>query len=351
MEDEKLKSQAKETIINLFNTIPFASLEELGMGGPDTVRLPDMAYWLAAGEKTRKLFIEISSSGQPKPVRNAVNQLLRTMESFPDACGLIAAPYISPRAMAICEEAGLGAVDFAGNALISCEPVFIRIEGNSNPFRKDRGLRSLYSPKASRILRVLLSSSAGRVWKVEELKKEADVSIGLVSNMKKLLDEREWIKDHEAGISLSDPEALLREWSENYSFRKNRTFDFYTMKSLTEIEAAISEAENRLGRIALTGFSAAARMAPAVRYRRVSAYVEPDIENTAKLLDLKKVDSGANITLLEPYDEGVFYKTEEVDGNFCVSPVQAYLDLKGFRGRGEEAAEMLLEQVIKKLWL
>ena len=273
------------------------------------------------------------------------------MENFPDSYGIISAPYLSPRSIAICEEAGLGAVDFAGNALISCEPVFIRIEGNPNPFSKDRALRSLYSPKASRILRVLLNSSTNHVWKVEELKEEADVSIGLVSNMKKLLDEREWIQSHEAGFSLADPEALLREWSENYSFRKNRTVDFYTIKTLPEIEAAVTEAGNGPGRVALTGFSAAARMAPAVRYQRVSAYVESDIENTAKLLDLKKVDSGANVTLLEPYDEGVFYQNKEIDSVLCVSPVQAFLDLKGFRGRGEEAAEMLLERVIRKIWL
>jgi hypothetical protein len=32
------------------------------------------------------------------------------------------------------------------------------------------------------------------------------------------------------------------------------------------------------------------------------------------------------------------------------SPVQVYLDLIGYRGRGEEAAAFVLEQVIERTW-
>jgi hypothetical protein len=36
-----------------------------------------------------------------------------------------------------------------------------------------------------------------------------------------------------------------------------------------------------------------------------------------------------------------------VDDIRIVSPLQIYLDLKGYKGRGEEAAEVLLRDVIK----
>ena len=32
------------------------------------------------------------------------------------------------------------------------------------------------------------------------------------------------------------------------------------------------------------------------------------------------------------------------------SEIQLYLDLQGFRGRGEEAAEMLYERIVEKAW-
>ena len=54
--------------------------------------------------------------------------------------------------------------------------------------------------------------------------------------------------------------------------------------------------------------------------------------------------------LLEPYDEGIFYGTQVIDDIRIVSPVQIYLDLKGYKGRGEEAAEVLLREAIKSKW-
>jgi hypothetical protein len=53
---------------------------------------------------------------------------------------------------------------------------------------------------------------------------------------------------------------------------------------------------------------------------------------------------------MKPYDEGVFYNTQNVDGMPIVSAVQIYLDLMKIRGRGEEAANAVLERVIRKIW-
>lgn len=346
-----LTERAREVLHACIQQVPFASLEELSGQEIFPEAAPDLVFVLKTGETEKVLVVDVQGNGQPKPVRAAVDRLLRILKNAPEAYGIIVAPYLSSLSIALCEEAGLGTVDFAGNILISAEPVYFRVAGRSNPFYQDRSLRSLYSPKASRILRTLLSDSLERAWKVEEVRDEAKVSIGLVSNVRKLLDEREWIVDREIGFSLKDPEALLREWVQNYSYRKNRVREYYTLKSLPEIEAAISEIGNRFTRAALTGFSAAARMAPAVRYQRAAAYLQSDAEHVAEMLDLKEVNSGANVMLLEPYDEGVFYGGGEIDGAVCVSPVQAYLDLKGYRGRGEEAADMLYEQVLRKRWL
>ena len=101
---------------------------------------------------------------------------------------------------------------------------------------------------------------------------------------------------------------------------------------------------------ALTGFSAAARLAPAVRYQRTMSYVNEPSEELVRELGLKRVSSGPNVSFLIPYDEGVFYAAQEARGVRMVSAVQAYLDLRGFRGRGEEAAEFLLERIMRPQW-
>ena len=123
------------------------------------------------------------------------------------------------------------------------------------------------------------------------------------------------------------------------------------MEEITEFENKLAEVCQRMQiRYGLTGFSGSSRYAPAVRYQRVMAYVSKSFDELIEALAIKPVDSGENIRLFKPYDDGVFYGLKERDGAMVVSPVQVYLDLIGYRGRGEEAARVLLDQVIQKSW-
>jgi hypothetical protein len=188
-------------------------------------------------------------------------------------------------------------------------------------------------------------------WKVQDLANEAEVSLGLAANVKKRLEDREWIRKTEKGLTLLEPEKLLAEWAENYSFRKNTTRDFFSLKAVTDLETDLAkECVERKRRYALTGFSGSARLAPAVRSPRTMVYVENLSDELILALGLKEVSSGANVTLLEPHDAGVFYGKKEIDGVCVASSVQIYLDLRGFRGRGEEAAAKLLDEVIRPRW-
>ena len=180
---------------------------------------------------------------------------------------------------------------------------------------------------------------------------EAKVSVGLVANVRKLLLDREWISAGWGNFTLEKPDLLLTEWANNYNFRKNRIFTYYTLENPPGMESLIAKICQQINiRYALTGFSAAARLAPAVRYNRSMIYVEAITEELIHELSIKPVTSGANVLLLLPFDEGVFHHVMKVDKISLVTPVQAYLDLVGFRGRGEESAKVLLEQVIKPKW-
>ena len=100
----------------------------------------------------------------------------------------------------------------------------------------------------------------------------------------------------------------------------------------------------------LTGFSAARRVAPTVRGQRAVAYVSTISEVLLERAGLKEVSSGANVSLMLPYDEGVYYMARESTSLRVVCPVQLYLDLKGYKGRGEEAAEAVWKQELSRLW-
>lgn len=282
--------------------------------------------------------------------RQSVNSLKRFIVEDPSSYGIFMAPYISPRAAEILSKEGIGYMDLSGNMRLCFGQVYIEQEGRPNIFAQKRDLRTLYSPKACRVLRVLLSVPK-KSWKIKELSVEAKVSLGQVSNVKKLLNDREWIRIEQDGFSLIEPLPLLTEWSQNYDYRKNRVGTFYSAKDIPEIEANLSRTcSQQKITYALTGFSAAARFAPAVRYQRVYAYVESGEKDIASLMDLKEVPSGANVILLSPYDAGVFYGLREIDGMQIATPIQVYLDLKGIKGRGEEAADALLEKEILPQW-
>ena len=350
MKSSDLIEKTENALKSCLQRIPFLEIKSIEKEARLHDSRVDIMVTVQVAGKQRRLLLEVKDNGQPRVARMSAYQLARYRQASPDAYGVFAAPYISRRAAEICSEEGVGCLDLAGNCRLTFDNVYIDQEGKPNPFTEKRDLRSLYSRKAARVLRVLLNDPK-RPWRVKALADEAGVSLGQVSNVKSLLEAREWLSDTEAGFRLSAPEQLLAEWSENYSFRKNNSYSYYSLKNIAEIEAELAQICEKKGiAYALTGFSGAARYAPSVRYPRAMAYLTSGLEEVVKDLGFKEVASGAKITLLAPYDEGLLYGSRTVDGINVVSPVQAYLDLIDQKGRGEEAAATLLDEVIRPSW-
>ena len=297
----------------------------------------------------KTLLVEISSSGQPLLARSAVNQLIVLQHKRPGDYGVFVAPYISEASAEICKSNGVGYIDLSGNCWLNLDSIFIEIKGNPNRFSRKSELKSLFKPKAERVLRALLFKP-GYEWSAIELSKSADVSAGQVSNVRKLLLKREWIENQKIGIKLIEPFQMLASWLTEYQPDRSTTYELYDMGSVGDIESMIAGFCNRTGtRYAFTGFSGASRYAPFTTYRTVAVYMDISQENIMDL-PFKPVTSGANIRIISPYDDGVYYGTHNLRGQSVVSPVQCYLDLKDEKARGEEASEALLEQVIKPSW-
>ncbi|MDZ4159634.1 MAG: type IV toxin-antitoxin system AbiEi family antitoxin [Anaerolineaceae bacterium] len=342
-----MKQTALSTLKDCLEKVPFLQIErielfELGIG-------VDLLVQVRIQGRSRLLLAEIKNNGQPRMARLAVYELKDQLNKETDAYGIFIAPYISSEAGKICEEAGIGYLDLAGNCQISFETIYIRQTGAPNLNIKKRDLRSLYSPRAERILRVLLDDPKRR-WKMAELAQAAEVSLGQVANIKKLLLDREWLRTSTDGVWLTNPTALLDAWGQAYNFQRNEMKECYALEELLEIEVQLSETCRRLEvRYALTGFSSAARIAPMVRYQKASVYVKGDVSSLIETLGWKAVTSGANVSLLIPYDDGVFYRVKDIDEIAIVSPVQTYLDLQSIRGRGQEAAQAVRKE-IEKIW-
>jgi hypothetical protein len=339
-EFQNLEGEAENALKQCLDKVPFVQIGAIQKEPGGVARIGFTMELTASGMK-QVLAVEVKRNGQPKAAREAINSLLRWLSLNVGAYGIFMAPYIAPLTSEICRQEGVGYCDFAGNCRLTFGGVYIEQSGNPNPLSEKRDLRSL---------RVVLNNPR-KNWKMQDLAREAEVSLGQAANVKKLLDSRELIEKTEVGFTVRDPFSLLSEWSQIYVFRKNRRRDYYSLKSIPDIEAEIAEVceQNKIT-YALTGFSGAARFTSTVRYQRVMAFVDADEDQLLKLFEFKEVSSGANIILLTPYDEGVYYGVTTREGIRIVSPVQLYLDLIGFKGRGEEAANAILEEVIRPLW-
>ena len=347
MKTETGQEAAFQALRNCLEEIPFLQLADVP--AIENAFMPDCRMGIRIQNRSLTILAEYKSSGQPRLAREAALQIKNWLESGQGDYGVFTAPYISSEAAAICKDAGVGYLDLAGNCFLSFETIYVHREGKPNSNIQRREQRSLYSPKAERILRVLLSRPQ-QGWKTETLAEAAQVSFGQVANVKKFLADREWLAPNGGGIRLINPGAVLDEWALQYRFNRNQVMDFYALSEVAECEYQLAETCQRQGmRYALTAFSGAARLAPAVRYQRVAAYVEGDLNALTDSMGWKPVTSGANVSLLVPYDDGVFFDRRDLDGTQVVTPVQIYLDLQNYRNRGQEAAQAI-RKVIEQSW-
>lgn len=302
------------------------------------------------------LVFEVKASGQPRWARLAAVQLSRYIEQMvehghPSVYGLLVAPYVSDAAAEILQKRGHGYLDLAGNGRIVCDGIYVDRKGNPNPFSERSELRTLFSPKASRVLRILLMHPC-IPWRMAALAEKACVSLGLVAKVKPLLLDREWAVETPHGLALIAPAEALDAWAAAFRHRRNYIHDFYSFRGVQETEHRLAEAAEDVGaRYVLAEFSGAERLAPHVRYNRAAAYVDTDaLDEVARRAGLRTVETGPNIRLFDPYDAGVFIGARRIGDVKIAHPIQLFLDLKLARTRGEEGAAFLRSQILEPAW-
>lgn len=357
----KVCDTAAQALRKCLEDVPF--LEEPRINKAIAQKLGvDLVVKVGSGEGRTSLLIEVNSNGELRYARMAALRLTRAVAEAPSSYGVFMAPYISPRTASLCEEEGIGYIDFAGNCRLAFDNVFIRQEGKPNPITKRKSSRTIYSPKASRVLRILLLTPL-RPWKLQSISDEGEVSIGHVSNVKQALLDRELAADRPDGLIVTEPAAILNEWVEHYGRYRGEstsTRSFYSLLTPREIEERLSREAEAAGTgselpapaLAFTDFSAADRVAPFVRYQRVTAYtrVRSMVDYLVDRLNLHTVETGANVEIAVPYDQGVFIGARRQQGAWIVDPLQLYLDLTAKQGRGDEAAEFVLNKVLLPAW-
>lgn len=316
---------------------------------------PDLLVELEIPVKVRcYLIFEIKSRGEPVFLSQAITQL----KSIPtkifgnvteeQVARIIVAPYISERGRQLCKSNEINFMDLSGNCYLRVGAYYIEKEGKENIAKEKKVLKKLFSPKASRVARVMLEEPKRR-WNLSELAKTSDISLGYAHRVVEKLQEHEFVsRDVEFKLVLDKPGELLEQWPEKYDFSENKVHTYYSFqKNVMEFMKKVSEVSKNKLKYAMTLHSGAYLIAPYVRFTDVHFYVKPlDVEKWVKKLDLRPVESGGTIHLVEPFDEGVFYGKQIVKGIQVVCNTQLYLDLYNYPARGKEQAEFLRKEKI-----
>lgn len=293
------------------------------------------------------ILLSIANEGYPK-------QILDIIANIKDSnlyCVIIA-PYISEQTSYICKDARVGYLDLVGNCYIACDCLYIDIKGNRNIYPSKRGLKSIYersSVVSSIILRIMLAD-INKTWKMKDLANEARCSIGQVAKVKEFLLKQAYIEQTSDGIKITKPGELLSDWASVYGNNNDEMITCYSLDNISTIEAKLAKMKDDIRvECILTGLSGGSRYQPVVRYQKVYVYVDDiDVEKVIDYLGLKEVETGANIVLINTYNDCIKYDAKILNGNKVASLVQLYLDCMNIKGRGEEMAQAILEREICK---
>ncbi len=300
------------------------------------------------GKETYNIQLLRLAAGYPGYVKKVIGGKEKTVNCYK----IVLVPFMSGKTAELCKESGVGFCDDAGNCHIAFGPIYVSVNGKKNPHASGRGLKSVFersSIVSSKVLR-MLANQPDRAWKTEELAESVGCSLGQIAKVKKFLEGNDWAIRVDEGFKLKNLEELLNRWAEVYNARQNELVECYVPGNLAEIEGRLEYIRKQGGPdYWLTGFSGGNRYSPTVRYSKIHVYVaESAVETMLQKLEGKRVESGANLSFIVPYNDCVLIDSRVIKESKVVSPLQIYLDCKPLKSRGEEMAEGVLK--VMKTW-
>jgi hypothetical protein len=345
LKSHEIKLQAAQRLRDLFpRAKEWQEIANFRMGN----QTADLFVTFRMGDQEQMLALEVSHLGQPRQIRETITRLQGVSKAAPHSYPVAVSSYISPQSASILRQNGFGYLDLSGNCFLAFDNVLIEKEGKPNLRPSTRPLKSLFAPRATRVVRALLVEPQ-RAWRLEELARAAGVSLGHAHNVVKRLDALSWVERSEGQkLRLTGAADLLKAWRDAYTYRVNGLSTYFTSERITrKLTLEIAHQARELGRrYAFTMHSGAALVASQVRMPAVHCYLEGENDSLARALGLRAGEGEGNVHFLNPYDEGVFFAPLEKGGLSVVCLPQLYVDLYHYERRGREQAEYLRREAM-----
>ena len=336
--------QAADRLVEIFGVLELAEITKVAIDSQN-----DPQWDAAFTDGDHFFLLEWKRSSSIGHVTAAIHQFEMAKQSFPNkVVPILAVPYMGDTARERCAQADLPWLDLSGNARIITPGIFYQNLGNPNLFRRAGRPESAFGPRGSRITRRLLIEPT-EVVRQRTLATSTGLNEGHTSRIVGKLLESGLVERRDGGISVTDSDALLDAWRDDYRFDRHHVIRGHIAARggdalIHSIAESLSKNEEPYAATALpaawlwTGFAG---------FRLATVYLST-FPSTGLIKDLsfREEPRGANTWLVVPNDEGVFDGLEVVDGIPCVHPVQVYVDLKDHPERATEAATELRKRLL-----
>jgi hypothetical protein len=292
------------------------------------------------------LLVEAKRSVESRDVPDLARQLRELgAELDPSPGAVILAPYLNSGVRERIVEEGLNYADATGNLHLSLnkEPaLFIRDAGASrDPWRgPGRPRDSFRGPIAARVVRTLVDFAPPMT--VPALIERSEVSTGAGYRVVDFLERQDLVERQPRGpITRADWRGMLERWAQDYELNLAETADtFLAPRGLRYLWERLGEGEE--SRYVLSGSAAAAHYEEYAQTRMAMLYAD-DPQQLAGGLDLRPVESNANVLLVRPADPVVYARAQEREGIRIAAPSQVAVDLLNGPGRAPVEAQALLD--------
>jgi len=256
-------------------------------------------------------------------------------------------------ARAILQEAGIGVVDGVGNAHLELPGLTIHLLKPTRLARAKPG-RVRISGKTAVVVQALLLEPE-RDWKLTDLAKRAEVSVGTAHRAVRNLEDRELLIEKGRGPMrrrrVRDAGALLDLFAEELRDRGARSFMAYRFE---QAERDLPKAVGReLGRqdlgYAISGVAAANILAPfltAVPVVAIWISAEVPLASAAAAINAEATERGANLALMQMDDDTPLAFSMKRDHLRLANAFRVYVDAVRDPQRGAEQAEYFRRKVI-----
>lgn len=346
--EKKLIGKVKE---EFKKRIPFLSHWEITYNKKIRTMPPDLLITAKSNNNQQYYFcVEVKTAGYPQYIREGIAILKKITETNPSYCPVIVVPFIGERGKRICDENNIGYMDFGGNIKIARAGLLIYTEGKERPKGIAPINQSLFSPKATRISKFLLSQPHAE-WMQKDIVEKTKLSKGLVSRVINKMIEGGYVIKKGEKLILADFDDLFSSWVESQMKWRERKKNYYVWAQNTSnlMETLAEKFSRNKIKYAFTQEAGASLVAPFATFDIVSVYIESLDKFPEKSLSASEADKGFNLTLIEAPDEYMFTRVQDKGGLKVVDKLQLYADLRKNPLRGEKQASHLLTVIKKEL--